>query len=724
MIPVRASRPPEAKKDTISAARTPQATLTGLFTPPPSSLAPHQVAGASRPSSRKPSTPTLRDLFSPSSPPPPPPGAGGSSKPSGSARLVSASPKSCDACRTAGGERRKWAARCHGRVDLERCPFSLSSSSEYLKSLENDPAWSASPGPSRPPTSSPPTPPARMRSHSIARTEDSSFTRWPRQTRHCVVCREAGGERSAASAECPGRRRRSECPHRGNLPGSRSAPTLAIQRPASSSSSERPARSASLSARRASRPILDLEEDDDPQSPRSPSPPWRSNSEEDSIEHAPRPRSISMANRSFTPLSPSFPRGATPLPRGATPLSTSRLLYTPKGRSPRRCRYCFAAGGDRALEAEWCRGRTWAKNCPFYVQGEETPAPTPARDVFTPARSISRGPHPRREGSALPSSSATSRRTSRQRVYHILPHSPRSQLDSSLPPSSPLLASSPITNRRAQTQVLPRTPVSWDSNRESSISTGTSGKRKSILRQPSQSDFSRQESFTKRARFSLQPEPSSSDPFVCRPGDDDELLLDSSSPAPYSRPAGEYSGPYPREMVVRAADAGVTLGHKPNGHLPESLLRTISMASDPRAGVSKQCALPTPPRSSAPPLSPARPHPREGSTRKDSGKDTSRAKLMLPPPLPEKCYATPPLSSSSTSSRQRSRSVSLATPTPRPSAIQARVHPATVSKSRTLHTAKQVPVAIDDDQLEWGMDEDAGETARLWRKSSMVRVVQ
>ena len=38
---------------------------------------------------------------------------------------------------------------------------------------------------------------------------------------------------------------------------------------------------------------------------------------------------------------------------------------------PRECRHCRAAGGRRAKLAMWCKGRTWAKQCVFFQEGDD-----------------------------------------------------------------------------------------------------------------------------------------------------------------------------------------------------------------------------------------------------------------------------------------------------------------------------------------------------------------
>ncbi|ORX39160.1 hypothetical protein BD324DRAFT_618687 [Kockovaella imperatae] len=778
VIPARSSTNKPSPTRRARALTESRQLLLDLFTPPPSSPPPGSASSSKklkgRTSSKSvPPAPTLRDLFSPNSPEPP-------SKPV--RRVISTgnvstreknsdsdpatSPQRCLQCLLAGGDRLKWAGRCPGRLVGRDCP--LTGPVDTVPTRNETPIRPTEiTGDFRAPQSgvlSPPTPDlihadAEETSqvyHDVGLTTlaDGSSTdgvtrnlsQTPRsglmtptpegskrQARHCVLCREAGGDRALGSAECPGRRRRRRCKfsdeHQvSELRSSSSMPELRLRTPRSQS--EVSPKPQSLSAQRVSHRIMSSEEQDQLSPVGLP--------RQQQVEAAESPKdnafvrrgSVKGSERSYTPLTGyNFQRGTTPLPRGATPLSTRRQLFTPKGTNPRRCKYCHRAGGERAETASWCRGRTWAKNCPFYMDGRDTPCPTPFRMTVTPDRSVSREPwhhgHPEDPSeyrSGLPQETRS--------FWH--PANARSTIDLSQPASSPHASST----RFAPRSLL--TPMSSTSERGSSIATG-SQPRKSILRRPSEAaDVSRESPAPKRTRFSLGPDlPDASTVLYCRPGED--VLGLERVP---SRPMPSYgSSPYSKEMLVRAADAGVDLSARLTGRLPPNLLKSIGLLgntgrSSPVASMKKSFSMPSvrhvthsSPTASWSPL-----------PSKTARTSLDRARRMLPPPLPDKCYQpTPPLSTGSTSSassRPRSRSMSLGTPTPRTNKAQARAHPHSPPRpiAQTHSGKREGPASAEREDLggvdgvaesiSWGLDEDAGGSADLCEGgSSLIRLV-
>ena len=414
--------------------------------------------------------------------------------------------------------------------------------------------------------------------------------------------------------------------------------------------------------------------------------------------------------------------------------STSFVIELDSGK---RAATTTAQKGHRELELEWPVPRT--------TSSRPTRASTSQPSLKSLMRSTS-------ERTAICHPAEVSIITSGSRRFD--------QTDLSMPPSSPPpFGSIPTNDTSPIHSTLPP-------------STGYSAalSRKSILRRPSETPSSADSS--KRARFSLGPEqlPSRSSHAYYIPGQDDDdtrddLLFDTSSPmSSLASVAPDHNGLYTssltsKELRVRAADVGVHLGPGHTGRLPPSLIRTIAAAkaSPSRThGQSRDQSLPllstytttkssmyhghvrastavfpTPPpssssRSSLPPAPTA-----TATALVSSSPVRTTARLMLPPPLPDKCFhSTPPLSTGSSSSQARSRSISLGTPTPKANEDRkdrfGRVvlHPASAPTARAFAgkesmgslNRSRTPVVCTS--MEWGLDEDAGEQARMWRASS------
>lgn len=332
----------------------------------------------------------------------------------------------------------------------------------------------------------------------------------------------------------------------------------------------------------------------------------------------------------------------------------------------------------------------------------------------------------------------------------------------SMPPSSPPRPTMPL---RTSSIIRRVTPASAGARSSSGCSDHTPIRllfpRKSALRRPSDSGSAPVS--TKRARFSLEfrspLRDASSDPVAEPSGDEDELLLqnDSSPRTSYtpSSPAYDYdypssSSPFSREMSVRAADMGISLGPEHTGRLPSGMLAALA----PALTAGRPTATPTfgssafvlPQGRSTPPAS-------FGSTSSHvhaASSPIGSTGLMLPPPIPtskqisastrELATAQTPISFESTPisiktlspaylrarSRTRSRSISVLR-TPAPKAPPMRVAATTPrKKSRIERDLARVARDLGDDAgLEWGMDEEVGpELSRIWREGSVVTYVQ
>lgn len=273
------------------------------------------------------------------------------------------------------------------------------------------------------------------------------------------------------------------------------------------------------------------------------------------------------------------------------------------------------------------------------------------------------------------------------------------------------------------------------------------------------------------------PHAPSSDPYVAEssstPFDassDIDSIADSTRSVTSSSPATHR---YRSELAVRAADIGMTLGPAPTGRLSSSLLSALAPAlrTEPTlaSSVSQSAAYslsPPPaqrrpvPTTRPPPIPAFRPQPPNSATRKPG------SGLMLPPPVPTSrtrpaATSSPAAATPSPSPRkrrqrsidsdeysptaddfdrapaakdfaippQRARSHSLsAYSAPRASTPLARAtsrppNSTPRKKTRLEREIARVAMSVEDDDLEWGMDEDVGDEARQWREGSVVSYI-
>lgn len=284
--------------------------------------------------------------------------------------------------------------------------------------------------------------------------------------------------------------------------------------------------------------------------------------------------------------------------------------------------------------------------------------------------------------------------------------------------------------------------------------------RRGILRRPS--DFDRPGSLprlSKRARFSLAPlsppRVAHSDPILpFLEMEDDELLLGpSTSPAYPSRVHdASFALPFSREISLRAKDVGFNLSAH-TGRLSSDMLaalapalnhqRTSTLGSSLRHSVYARTemskvgtySLPTPPPSLGPSTSTSRPRPTPLSQEIVPMTDalpsnTSAFVIRLPTPVSAEGEGD---SDGDTitpvnRSKRRAKSVSiLRSETKRTESPPVMKHPASTphKKTRLEENLEEIAMLVEDEGLEWGMDEDVGEDlSKLGREGSVVCYVE
>ena len=740
----------------------------------------------------------------------------------------------CKACAAVGGDRAKSAQYCKGRRSILDCSFEPD---HVPRHRNTNPARETTsiPGTSRPR-------PIVYTDSSVDISDSENPTKTTDRTRgcrHCKLCRLAGGKRAKTSDRCKGRFRPRLCQYSGGpMPDTDDNPASPSPGP---SPIERLPRTRLL-VRSASKVVDDSADEDilTRRSNQSPQDDLESLSSETSSdgsryepssdEEASDAESVDLAINP-APLSSPPPRPRPNIIRpSATPMtsmedrsragsvSSLKLLYTPAGASPRRCKHCHAAGGRREEEAMWCKGRAWAKFCPFLGSDGEGRVLdyrpfTPMRSSATPRRLSSRSsgsPNRARSQSRAP------RDESARGYYPDVRHSGRSQDHlvqckcckaaggdradkaawckgrrhpnlcafagnaqlpsppnstgsvgsnlgnmSSPPYRDELQLSSPLPRRdlatslgsRRTVQTFCPTPPASTSGRSASLSSdhhpGATPHR-GILRRPSEAGTPASTDSSggrKRLRFSLIPSSPPSQTSL-HAEDDDELQLgmDAASSSQPQRHSGFHNvTPYSKALKVRAKDVGFSLGPMHSGHIPQALMAVLSTAS-PSFPVSAQYgATHNQPESndtaSNPPLSSGSSH--STASRRSILTPTSpeRARLMLPPPVPDKCFRPiPALSSTSRNAssvdiaprQRRNRSMSAGTPT----ALRKSVTDPDLSLRYTKPPKRKARLEVvipvrpakrreTMSQADWVLDEDAGENAgRLWRESSAVSFVK
>lgn len=308
--------------------------------------------------------------------------------------------------------------------------------------------------------------------------------------------------------------------------------------------------------------------------------------------------------------------------------------------------------------------------------------------------------------------------------------------------------------------------------------------RRGILRQPTDFDRPSPARSLKRARFSLVPlspplapsSPSRTPLEGSDLDDEDELLLAPSPPIravthqPAWRPASALRSSSPRstELDVRAKDVGLKLSEH-TGRLSSGMLAAFAPASailgrrlsntlvsslrneltSHLKSPTEQYSLPTPP----PSFGSSR-----GSDRSATPNRSPKSSLMLPPPVPLRATSTHRLptpvsaeeeesSDFTGSSRKRlvmphqkvtgrSRAKSLgalpkSTKDPRPSSFTPKTRKSAMAASTprkrrrtSVDEEEELQRASQEEGMEWGMDEDAGEElSRSFRDSSVFHFV-
>lgn len=247
---------------------------------------------------------------------------------------------------------------------------------------------------------------------------------------------------------------------------------------------------------------------------------------------------------------------------------------------------------------------------------------------------------------------------------------------------------------------------------------------------------------------------------------DSDEIPNSPSPNPCRTLPHE---PFSAEITMRAADVGFALGPAPTGRLSTAMLSALAPAlgqgqasppSEPTLAqaVNGAFTLPAPPCPTRPAETVSAPSRIQAGS---SSSPSTSLGLMLPPPVPTR-RAAPPAPSSTNSTprkrrastyadddeydepapmkftttvkvprqppvRSRSRSVSVSsrtvTGTPSRARVYSRTTPASTprKKSRTERHLEYIAASMDDDEgLEWGLDEEVGDDARVWREGSVV----